>query len=93
MNWTSELEVWQPKRYFVDVQRKGPYACWYHEHCFKSLNGGGTRVTDTVIYSLPFWSLSKLVEHWFMRKQLRDIFAFRGDVMKKRIGLKGGAKQ
>lgn len=34
LTWISLIEVWEPETRFVDVQEKGPFAYWRHEHLF-----------------------------------------------------------
>ena len=50
--WQSEITEWEPPYRFVDVQRRGPYSLWIHEHRFEAHNGG-TLVQDTVQYAAP----------------------------------------
>ena len=34
VGWTSQIEVWEPGRQFVDRQLRGPYGLWHHRHTF-----------------------------------------------------------
>ena len=34
LGWTSQIEVWEPGRQFVDRQLRGPYGLWHHRHTF-----------------------------------------------------------
>ena len=43
---------------FVDVQTRGPYRVWIHEHTFESRDGG-TLVHDVVQYAVPGGRLSE----------------------------------
>jgi len=43
LRWTSEITVWDPPFRFVDVQLRGPYRRWHHEHRFEDL-GNSTSV-------------------------------------------------
>jgi ligand-binding SRPBCC domain-containing protein len=52
MRWQSRIEVWQPPIRFVDVQTRGPYRYWRHEHLFEEV-AGGTICRDTVDYVVP----------------------------------------
>src|SRR5690348_1526830 len=38
--WQSEIAVWEPPFRFVDVQKRGPYRAWIHEHTFEPRAGG-----------------------------------------------------
>jgi ligand-binding SRPBCC domain-containing protein len=70
--WQSEISVWEPPHRFVDVQRRGPYRRWEHTHGFAAVNGG-TRVTDSVDFEVPF----AFVAGRFVRREVEKIFAFR----------------
>ena len=50
--WITEITHIAHQKYFIDEQRKGPYAMWHHEHHFKE-NANGLLMTDLVSYKLP----------------------------------------
>lgn len=77
--WTEIKHVDAPYR-FVDEQRAGPYAMWYHEHHFRPV-AGGVEMTDIVHYALPFGPLGRLVHWLFVGRQVRGIFAHRTKVL------------
>jgi ligand-binding SRPBCC domain-containing protein len=76
MRWVSEITQWNPPHSFVDVQLRGPYAMWRHEHSFAEDNGG-TRIHDHVRYALPFGIVGVLVHTLIVRRDVEGIFAFR----------------
>ena len=84
MRWVSRIEGWRPGVGFTDVQERGPYARWIHDHRFEP-GGGGTWVRDTVRYALPFAPLSDPAHAWFVRPRLREIFAYRGRAIAERL--------
>jgi ligand-binding SRPBCC domain-containing protein len=45
------------RRHFVDVQEKGPFAFYRHEHVFEK-GQGGTWVRDVVDFESPLWAPS-----------------------------------
>jgi len=74
--WRTLIEEVEPGLRFVDVQLRGPYRRWRHEHLFEEVPGG-TRVRDRVEYELPLGPLGELA-HWIaVRRQLRSIFDHR----------------
>ena len=73
LNWQSEITVWQPPFRFVDVQRRGPYRAWIHEHTFQSHNGG-TLMRDHVQYAVTGGTL---VRNLLVAPDLENIFRFR----------------
>jgi ligand-binding SRPBCC domain-containing protein len=74
--WMTEITHVQKPHFFVDEQRRGPYALWHHEHHFKSIPGG-VEMTDLVHYSLPVGPLGRLAHSLFVKRQLEQIFEYR----------------
>jgi ligand-binding SRPBCC domain-containing protein len=77
IRWQSEIVAWDPPRLFVDVQVRGPYRRWQHEHRF-SEQDGGTLVGDLVEYEVPG---GRLVDRVLVRPDLERIFAFRREAL------------
>lgn len=78
--WVSEIARLDPPHCFVDVQVRGPYSHWEHTHMFEDAGVGdglGTRITDLVVYELPFGRLGDLVNALVVRPRLAAIFAHR----------------
>lgn len=71
--WETEITAWEPPLRFVDVQRKGPYRQWIHEHRFEEQDGG-TLVIDDVRYRAPG---GRLIEWLLVKPEVERIFAFR----------------
>jgi ligand-binding SRPBCC domain-containing protein len=76
MYWMTEITHVQPKQFFVDEQRFGPYRMWHHQHHFKTLDGG-VEMTDLIHYKIPGWFLGDMANSLFVRKQLKNIFSYR----------------
>jgi ligand-binding SRPBCC domain-containing protein len=76
LRWTSEIRVWEPPRRFVDVQVRGPYRLWEHEHTFTP-HEGGTLIEDRVSYRVPGGPLEPLIHRWLVRPDLERIFRYR----------------
>ena len=74
--WITEIKDVTPPAYFMDEQRKGPFSIWQHQHFFKAIEGG-VEMTDIVLYKAPFGVLGELANVLFIKRQLRNIFAFR----------------
>jgi ligand-binding SRPBCC domain-containing protein len=74
--WMTEITHVARPHFFVDEQRRGPYALWHHEHHFKPV-AGGVEMTDLIHYAIPFGVLGRLAHALFVKKQLHEIFAYR----------------
>lgn len=73
LRWQSRIEVWDPPQRFVDVQTRGPYRRWRHEHVFEEVDGG-TLCRDAVDYAAPGgWLIDRLL----VRGDVRRIFSYR----------------
>lgn len=88
LRWRTRFEDWSPPGRFVDVQERGPYRCWWHEHTFEEADGG-TRMEDRVLYALPFGPLGALAHRLFVADQLLSIFAHRALAIRLRFGHEG----
>jgi ligand-binding SRPBCC domain-containing protein len=73
IRWQSEIAVWDPPHRFVDVQRKGPYRRWEHEHLFQE-TASGAAVVDRVNYAMFG---GRLIHTLFVERDLRLIFSYR----------------
>ncbi len=82
LSWRSEILEWEPPFRFVDVQRRGPYMLWIHEHRFEPHNGG-TLVRDTVQYAAPG---GPLVQKLLIDRDLDSIFRYRRDRLEEHFG-------
>jgi ligand-binding SRPBCC domain-containing protein len=79
--WRTEITDWEPPFRFVDIQLKGPYKVWIHEHVFKKENGS-TIVTDNVNYKSKGWILEPVIQKLFIEKKLEEIFDYREKKLK-----------
>ena len=77
MRWRSRITAWEPGARFIDVQVRGPYRWWHHEHCFEACNGG-TRVIDEIEYLAP---LGWLTHRLMVDRDVRRIFAYRQEAL------------
>ncbi len=73
LRWESEITAWEPPCRFVDLQIRGPYRWWHHEHRFEDL-GDSTRVIDQVDYACLG---GRLVHSLFVKHDLERIFEHR----------------
>ncbi len=85
MNWRTRITVWEPLRYFADIQERGPYAFWEHEHTFTEC-GEGVLVADRVNYALPLGPLGRAVHAVAVRASLTAIFDYRFQRVRELMG-------
>lgn len=85
--WTTEITEWDPPHRFVDLQLKGPYKLWRHEHRFVA-EGNGTRISDEVQYRLPFGALGAIAHRLKVQNDVSSIFAYRTEVVGRLFGEK-----
>ena len=76
VSWQTEISVWEPPHRFVDLQAKGPYRKWIHEHRFEEVEGG-TRMVDVVEYAVPGGWFAPMIHKLFVKKDIEAIFRFR----------------
>jgi ligand-binding SRPBCC domain-containing protein len=76
MYWMTEITHVEELKYFVDVQRKGPYSLWHHQHHFKKIEGG-VEMIDIVHYKNPMGFIGEIGNILLVRNQLKKIFEFR----------------
>ena len=76
LTWISLIEIWEPETRFVDVQEKGPFASWRHEHLF--FEG---RLLDRVTYEVPLAMVGgRLADRALVRPDLQRMFEYRHGV-------------
>ncbi len=73
LRWRSEIMVWEPPHRFADVQVKGPYRKWIHEHSFVEQDGG-TLAGDRVAYAV--WG-GALANSLVISRDVECIFNYR----------------
>ena len=85
IRWTTEIVEWDPPHGFVDLQLKGPYQLWRHQHRFVA-EGNSTRILDEIEYRLPFGVFGKLAHALKVRRDIQGIFDYRKRAVEKRFG-------
>src|SRR5258706_8915416 len=83
--WKTEIRNVAAPGYFMDNQRKGPFGIWQHQHFFKAIDGG-TEMTDIVLYKNPLSILGEIANILFVKRMLKNIFAFRFKKMEEIFG-------
>jgi len=76
LRWQTEITKVEPLKFFIDEQRKGPYAFWHHEHHFREMNDG-VEMTDVVQWKVPVGFIGDLLNAIIIQKKVESIFSFR----------------
>jgi len=85
VRWRTRIIDWSPPRQFIDLQIKGPYTLWHHQHTFTP-SDRGVICADRVIYCPPMAWIGGAVHALVVRKQLLEIFRFRRKVIGEELG-------
>ena len=84
VHWRTLITEHNPPHRFVDVQIKGPYRIWHHQHTFEAIPDG-TRLLDDVSYALPLGALGRLAHQWLVRHELARIFEYRAEAIERAL--------
>jgi len=76
--WFAEIKHIREFRSFVDEQRLGPFAFWFHYHELNE-TAEGIRLIDRVHYQVPWAGAGHLLHLLVIRKTLERIFDHRRD--------------
>lgn len=85
VRWRTRIIDWSPPRQFIDLQVRGPYVLWHHQHTFMPAADGGTECRDRVIYKLPAPGINRLVHATLVKRQLLDIFQYRREAIAREL--------
>jgi ligand-binding SRPBCC domain-containing protein len=92
MRWRTRIIDWTPPHQFIDLQLRGPYTLWHHQHTFRACDEG-TACTDRVIYKLPAGPIGPVVHAIQIRRMLTEIFRYRRTVIRKDLGWVRGVQE
>ena len=73
--WVAVHTEYEHNRLFTDVQERGPFATWRHQHIFRPDGPNASFLRDEIEYSLPL-GLTPLLRP-LVEKDLRRMFEFR----------------
>ncbi|MGM0578111.1 MAG: TIGR01777 family oxidoreductase [Myxococcota bacterium] len=75
--WVARHEGRAPGRGFRDVQEKGPFAEWVHEHHFLPDGNGSSTLEDDVHYRLPLGAVGRTTMGGAVADRLNRTFRYR----------------
>ena len=82
IKWQTEIVRVNKPFSFTDRQVKGPYKLWEHTHTYIQQESGILMI-DEVKYQLSFGVLDSLINNIIIKNKIKNIFAFRKDVLTK----------
>jgi len=85
LSWTTIIVSWNPNKSFIDLQERGPYSFWWHEHILNQKTTNSLVMIDRVIYRIPGGIFGRLIHRLFIKKTLLRIFRFRAQSIKLRF--------
>ena len=85
MEWVTEITHIKDLEFFVDMQQKGPYKFWHHQHHLKEIDGG-VLMHDIVNYEPPYYFIGQIANKIIINKKLNEIFDFRRNKMEEVFG-------
>lgn len=80
---TSLITVVESPTRFVDVQERGPFASFRHEHRFEPRPGGGTRMHDPWEHRSPLGPLGWLADRSILTRHMRRLLETRNAMLKR----------
>ena len=79
---TSEITAFDRPRHFRDVMTRGAFHSFAHDHHFEA-RGGGTVMTDDIVFRSPFGPLGRLVDDLYLAGYLRRLLEGRCEAIKR----------
>lgn len=76
MEWLARHTAFDPPNRFQDQQLRGPFKSWVHDHIVESVSDQSSKLTDSVVYELPYGPAGRLGGPWIARK-ISSMFSYR----------------
>ena len=77
IRWVAEHRNVTPGRGFRDVQVRGPFALWEHDHLFEPAADGSSVLRDRIRFRPPAGALGRLLMEAHLRRDLESTFRYR----------------
>ena len=78
---TSRITDFDPPNQFTDVQVKGAFKSYRHEHHFRQIENG-TIMIDQFFYEVPYGGIGKVVNRIYLQRYLERLFEHRNNAIK-----------
>lgn len=91
--WVARIERCVPGRSFRDVQVRGPFARWEHEHRMVPAGPANCWLEDHIVYELPLGALGRWIGGRMVRSRLEKMFVFRHRVTWEALAARHAARR
>lgn len=79
IRWIAEHTVYDPPHRFEDVQLKGPFRAWRHQHIIRGVDGGAL-LRDQIDYEPPLGLIGRMMAPLLVERRLKRLFEYRHQV-------------
>lgn len=76
MRWLARHTQLHPPNSFTDVQVRGPFRSWTHQHLFSSLSSTSSRLTDRIHFDSGIWGVRPVADRAIVG-MLKTVFDYR----------------
>ena len=83
--WELEHRDYLPGRQFCDVQIKGPFTYYRHEHRMVPIGANRSVLHDHIRFALPLGMAGRLLGKWIMMSKFERLFSYRHEVTRKAV--------
>jgi len=90
--WTARHCDIIPGRQFADVQTRGPFSSWRHDHLFIPETGGSCLLEDRIRYRFRLHFISRRIIGRYIRKKIERMFEYRHRVTCDDVVLRQGRR-
>ena len=77
LSYLAKHTVYDPPQRFQDVQERGPFASWQHDHRFDVVDDQHSTLTDHIEYRLPLGFVGQTLGNSIARGKLESMFRYR----------------
>ncbi len=75
-HWKSYIHSFSLNRHITCVWQKSSFFSWEHDCYFEPLLGNQTRITECLLYRLPFSPLGSFMNRLWIRPYLQHLFSY-----------------
>ena len=77
IRWIAQHTDYDPPGRFKDIQLKGPFRLWEHEHRMQNSDADHCELCDSIRFQFPLGKLGQWFGSGIVRRELESMFAYR----------------